>query len=108
MSDCTPTTFDVKCIATNDDAGALAFLTPEQWDKWLAAHDAEKRAEWEAEQGWQWALMAVGDDEPWSNYYRSRKHLAYQCGGLADREDERLVCRLAPGPWEPVTDQTGV
>lgn len=54
---------------------------------------------------WEWALMADGDDEPWSDCYKTREHLAERCGGLAWRDDERLVRRRAPGPWVAVEQE---
>lgn len=58
----------------------------------------------QGEPEWEWALMSDGDDEPWSDYYKTREHLAERCGGLADREDEHLVRRRAPSPWLPVDE----
>lgn len=67
-----------------------------------AAQDIAAAEQGTEEPDWEWALMADGDDEPWSNYYKTREHLAERCGGLVDRGDEHLVRRRAPGPWMPV------
>lgn len=58
----------------------------------------------EAENEWEYALMATGDDEPWSDYYGSREALSANLDALAARDDQRLVRRQAPGRWEPVED----
>ena len=49
MSDYVPTTEEVRIkyrLSSGRQPGDFA-----EFDRWLAAHDAEKRAEWEAEQG---------------------------------------------------------
>ncbi len=55
MSDYTPTTEEVRedyAIGLNEGVGAGWYDHRRvEFDRWLAAHDAEKRAEWEAEQG---------------------------------------------------------
>ncbi len=63
MSDYTPTTEEVQSYYVSGRAqirlqitGVRAQdITPfsHEFDRWLAAHDAEKRAEWEAEKGGQ-------------------------------------------------------
>jgi len=45
MTEYTPTTDEIRYAATE------WLWEPEDFDAWLAAHDAEKRAEWEAERG---------------------------------------------------------
>lgn len=44
MSDYTPTTEEVR-------AAASRAIGSDWFDRWMVAHDAQKRAEWEAEQG---------------------------------------------------------
>ena len=55
MSDYTPTTEEVRedyALGRNEVVGAGWYDQHRaEFDRWLAAHDAEKRAEWEAEQG---------------------------------------------------------
>ena len=55
MSDYTPTTEEVReeyALGLNEGVGAGWYDEHRvEFDRWLAAHDAEKRAEWEAEQG---------------------------------------------------------
>ena len=55
MSDYTPTTEEVRedyALGRNEVVGAGWYDEHRvEFDRWLAAHDAEKRAEWEAEQG---------------------------------------------------------
>ena len=54
MSDYTPTTEEVRedyALGLNEGVGAGWYDEHRvEFDRWLAAHDAEKRAEWEAEQ----------------------------------------------------------
>lgn len=55
MSEYTPKTDDVRedyAIGRNEVIGAGWYSQHRaEFDRWLAAHDAAKRAEWEAEQG---------------------------------------------------------
>lgn len=55
MSDYTPTTEDVLedyAIGRNEEVGAGWYDQHRaEFSRWLATHDAAKRAEWEAEQG---------------------------------------------------------
>lgn len=59
MSDYTPSTEEARAACARDamrsamhnDSLAAQRGAKEAFDRWLAAHDAEKRAEWEAEQG---------------------------------------------------------
>lgn len=152
MTEHTPTTEEVRehwrsaWHPRNPEASDASF------DRWLAAHDAEVRAQGHhvvpcaqcgqkpvvandalnsdivvcgdcgvqiglhelpevrasvvpEEPEWEWALMADGDDEPWSDYYKTREHLAERLSVLAWREDEHLVRRRAPGPWLPVEQE---
>ena len=76
----------------------------QDFDAWLAAHDAEKRAEWEAEQGeveWEYAVQTrIHSIVP--AYNRSvaesmvEHDLRYQSG--------RVVRRRKAGPWVPVNE----
>lgn len=53
MSDYTPTTEHVQAVyGRRSDTGGIPYQDTErlaEFDRWLAAHTAEKRAEWEAE-----------------------------------------------------------
>ena len=50
MSDYTPTTEAIRGRIIQRGIG-WGFYGLDEFDRWLATHDAEKRAEWEAEQG---------------------------------------------------------
>ena len=68
VSDYTPTTEQVEFAYANDSEDeyrdpigypALVRQNKVEFRRWLAAHDAEKRAEWEAEQGeTEWEYIA--------------------------------------------------
>ena len=47
---------------------------------------------------WEWALRAVGGDEPFSDVYESRENLADCENGIAWQPEE-LVRRRKAGPW---------
>ena len=49
MSDYTPTTEAIRGRIIQRGIG-WGFYGLDEFDRWIAAHDAEKRAEWEAEQ----------------------------------------------------------
>jgi hypothetical protein len=61
----------------------------------IAALDVAPEPEWE------WAVSVPGDDEPFSDVYQTREHLAEQETGIAWGE-EQLVRRRPAGPWIPV------
>lgn len=122
--DYTPTTQAVRLNYITANAGpyrggeanaAAAF------DRWLAAHDAEKRAEWEAEQGeaeWEYGLTwepdVSGFDEP-----RSYSGCETELGALkvgrrlaGDAQSVKVWKRpmrpaiqaVPAGPWVPVNE----
>ena len=70
MSDYTPTTEAIRGRIIQRGIG-WGFYGLDEFDRWLAAHDAEKRAEWEAEQGeteWEGIVLGreVGGSGDWS------------------------------------------
>lgn len=102
--DYTPTTEEVREAAHNKAFFPL-FRDVTEFDRWLAAHDAAKRAEWEREQGWEWGCRSGSHSRFaaavhwWQDEPTWREHLA-ECPSPAP------VRRRTPGPWEPV-DTTG-
>ena len=58
MSDYTPTTEAIRGRIIQRGIG-WGFYGLDEFDRWLATHDAAKRAEWEAEQGETGKLRAV-------------------------------------------------
>lgn len=54
---------------------------------------------------WEWAVSVPGDDEPFSDVYQTREHLAEQETGIAWGE-EQLVRRRKAGPWLPVEGES--
>lgn len=135
MSEYVPTTEEIAgWWAHKGDSPASPYYASKltkrakEFDRWLATHDAEKRAEWEAEaerhnvqllreavkrealaeQGeteWEYGLMADGDDEPWSDYSADLDWLISEAGSSISSTD-RAVRRRKAGPWEPVPDTT--
>lgn len=79
---------------------------------WLAAHDAAKRAEWEAEQGWEYAIGAQSEDRPGKFWRDSDWDTTTELHeALGDLEDalpvfsNAVVIRRRPStPWLPVPD----
>lgn len=109
--DYTPTTEEVRA----DFGRSLlwpAAQSPDRtaaFDRWLAAHVAEKRAEWEAEQGepeWEYAcrddrtgsVTSVG--APWMDHEYAERVTANEYPYMAG------VRRRKAGPWLPVPDTT--
>ena len=83
MSDYTPTTEEVRSRYFNGSGRILPAFG--EFDAWLAAHDAEKRAEWEAEQEiddepckaeiWSWDIFRHQQVDPyWMRCHRLGKH----------------------------------
>lgn len=117
MDDYTPTTEDVEeCYAMSGDGldfKRAAMRRREDFRRWLAemlaAHDAEKRAEWEAEQGepeWEWAVEStypynVGHSG-WTDEETAREIASWSITGGS----RRLVRRRKAGPTLPVPDTT--
>ena len=78
-----------------------------KFDAILAAHDAAKRAEWEAEQGeteWEYGVSYPWHEGNLSHAFGfgsepdAREHM--------DEDEDVLVRRRKAGPWLPVTDTT--
>ena len=85
-----------------------------KFDAILAAHDAKKRAEWEAEQGWEYAIGAQSEDRPGKFWRDSDWDTTTELHeALGDLEDalpvfsNAVVIRRRPStPWLPVPDTT--
>ena len=83
--------------------------TREDFDRWLGAHDAEKRAEWEAEQGeveweygWSWADQPdeVNPYHPECSETERRELTANRSRRIAPVTNYRRKA----GPWVPVNE----
>jgi hypothetical protein len=80
----------------------------EDFDRWLAAHDAEKRAEWEAEQGTEepeWAAERVVETQGADGWART----TWESIGDARRmfpgsKFREMTRQVKAGPWMPVPD----
>ena len=80
----------------------------------IATHDAVKRAEWEAEQGWEYAIGAQYKDRPGKFWRDSDWDTTTELHeALGDLEDalpvfsNAVVIRRRPStPWLPVPDTT--
>ena len=83
-------------VFTNENSEPWAQLLTENI---LAALDGAPEPEWE------WAVRAPGDDEPFSDVYQTREHLAEQETGIAWGE-EQLIRRRKAGPWLPVEGES--
>lgn len=59
----------------------------------------------ETEENWEWGVIAEGDDEPYTDHYRSRQDLADDIGYAIGHESDVLVHRRPAGPWLPVTEE---
>ena len=110
MSDYTPTTEDVLedyAIGRNEEVGAGWYDQHRaEFSRWLAAHDAEKRAEWEAEQGeteWEY-----GVSREVATPMSSREAAERQIELMAKKpKGYRLTANLVRrrvAPWLPVPD----
>lgn len=85
------------------------------FNRWLAAHDAEKRSEWEAEQGTEYGACYQADNGRELLWF-SMGNSGYAIREAAEKEVERyadaqikLCHRRKAGPWVPVEqgdDQT--
>lgn len=113
MIDYTPTTATVR-ERFADGFGLNYARALEDFDRWIAAHDAEKRAEWEAEQGWEYAIGAQSEDRPGKFWRDSDWDTTTELHeALGDLEDalpvfsNAVVIRRRPStPWLPVPDTT--
>lgn len=109
----TPTTENIRSAWLEGYPAKLRWRGKTPFDRWLAAHDAALRAEWEAERSevrhtfdsddcvtneCDCALAEQGTEEPeWE----------YGYGSIADAEAERpTMRRRKAGPWVPV-DENG-
>lgn len=106
MSDYTPTTGEIRdhwrsaWSPRNPEAADASF------DGWLAGVIAEKRAEWEAEQGeteWEWS----GDSIAFPGTSLMRVYAVRANAELYMQPGYRLVCRRKAGPWMPVEGEAG-
>ena len=127
VRDYTPTTEDIRGRIVQRGIG-WGFYGLEEFDRWLAAHDAEKRAEWEAEQGeteWEYGSEgAEGTEDPdprpladdnayWPESLEGvREPNAEQAAQIVAKWNEgdpgsaRLIRRRKAGPWLPVPGST--
>lgn len=132
MSDYAPTTEDVRedyAIGRNEVIGAGWYSQHRaEFDSWLAAHDAAKRAEWEAEQGqteWEYGSdgaegtedpdpRLLSDDSPYwpVKLLGVREPNAEQAAQIVAKWNEgdpgsaRIIRRRKAGPWLPVPGTT--
>lgn len=82
------------------------------FDAWLAAHDAEKRAEWEAEQGeveWEYGAQHSQGTNPHPSRKQAEEMVAWHAAGDARkhptaRGKSKLVRRRKAGEWVPVNE----
>lgn len=105
MSDYTPTTADVRdhyaygCGPEHTWPESCAYF-----DHWLAQYTAEKRAEWEAEQGeteWEYGNEMLMNNHT-QIYPASSEFMAKAQAWLWP-----MYRRRKAGPWMPVPDTTG-
>lgn len=90
----TPTTEDVRRAASDYRAP----ITPEEFDRWLAAHDAEVRAGVVSEEPeWEYGIDYEGDGAV--ERYGER---AYAAQATAEQFDAIFMRRRKHGAWEPV------
>ena len=119
--DYTPTTAEViRKYATGATWQRQRFSAGEdEFIRWLAAHDAQKRAEWEAEQGeleWEYAYELIESDTR-DVLTRSgsfdTEQAARHWAPVAHRDesdpeypplDTLIVRRRKAGPWVPVNE----
>ena len=110
MSDYTPTTEAIRGRIIQRGIG-WGFYGLDEFDRWLATHDAEKRAEWEAEQGeTEYGATNVDDDRPVSIRDTLAEAVEAQKFYTRDRgRKTHLFMRtkaIPAGPWLPVPDTT--
>lgn len=113
MSGYPPTTDEVRATYIGEPKHWLDEQIGAEFDRWLAAHDAVKRAEWEAEQGeteWEYGATNAFDDKPVS--IRDTLAEAVEAQAFYTRERGRktnLMMRakaVPAGPWLPVPGST--
>lgn len=122
MNDYTPTTEAIRGRIIQRGIG-WGFYGLDEFDRWLAAHDAAKRAEWEAEQGeTEWEYEATPDwvegirwsgkslDEHLSNLDRYSDPNGGWWYGEKENKPDRITYqvrrRRKAGPWIAVPDTT--
>ena len=103
--DYTPTTTEVREYYMKS---AEADDRRDEFNRWLAGRDAQKRAEWEAEQGepeWEYGVYDPSSNEvdPCGTEPVTRESFT---GIRWEETGEHIVKRRAPGPWLPV-DENG-
>lgn len=118
MSDYTPTTNEVRADYVRDHtrnfdsymAGRSVASEQEHYgdrfDRWLAEHDADLRAEWEAEQGteepeWEYGWFCEWDDGSGI----SRLLMGAEMWGPKGRVFQMRRRTKAPGPWVPLEQE---
>lgn len=121
MSEYSPEMHRIRDAVANSDWSDTGFVDVftiaegySYFDCALAAHDAEKRAEWEAEQGWEYAIGAQSEDRPGKFWRDSDWDTTTELHeALGDLEDalpvfsNAVVIRRRPStPWLPVPDTT--
>lgn len=127
MSEYTPTTERVRDTWANmlfeGGASDEEIADPEwerarseaQFDRWLAQYTAEKRAEWEAEQGWEYAIGAEYEDRPgkfwrddeWSTTTELPEALDMLDTALPIFSNVKILRRRPSTPWLPVEQGDG-
>ena len=74
-----------------------------EFDRWLAAHDAEVRAGVVAEEPeWEYGIRADGDDEPYTDYSDDPDWL---CDQITPEPGDAIIRRRKAGPWVPVKQE---
>lgn len=101
MNEYTPTMDEIR-----DRWGKLPHLRDE-FDRALAAHDAEVRAGVVTEEAeWEYGVRATGDNEPFTDHYDSLDAMSEEFDGrVVWNVDEEIVRRRKAGPWVPVKQE---
>lgn len=102
VDDYTPTTDAVRAAYVRNRR--RPFTDPEdhraEFQRWLEAHDAALRAEWEAEQGeteWEYGERSPSSKYVWGPWTAEK-------ADSLDIPPDLLVRRRAPGPWVPINE----
>ena len=104
MNDYTPTTEAIRGRIIQRGIG-WGFYGLDEFDRWLAAHDAEKRAEWEAEQGeTEWEYGHDCDESRATHHKNPSPQNPWQSMGACTSATDYRRCKA--GPWLPVPDTT--
>lgn len=109
MSGYTPTTMEIR----SHYSGGARMRKAAEFDRWLEAHDAALRAEWEAEQGeveWEWGVAR--EQHPSIPAYKQRDREACErfiANPPLDIPNPRgpwlILRRRKAGPWVPVEQE---